>query len=290
MNRLISVVLLVLLVASSGFAAWQYSENQRLASENTQLKTELDTAASKIADADAERMNLEHELNQTRQQLNATEIQVAQLQGKIAQLEENITAIRQQLQDKAMRKGAITIGLTFVWNERLTEIYPPLQILPAVNYMNEKIWAQFRVYFFVYHANAEKYMPTMTDCNTAFGVGVFDVWVNTASAEYPGRDIPVGLFVDLGGPRTGSGVYMGCEVGHAIAMYGAEFTVFGRTGDAGRMLAHEILHVFQFTDSQLSEETGLGNDSPVKSDMVPLAWSQQIQSNAQLFQMPLPST
>lgn len=275
MNRRISVVLLVLLVTSSGLAAWQYSENQRLATENTQLKNELDKVSSKLADADAERMNLEHELNQTGQQLNAMETQVTELQVKIQQLEENVTALRQQLQDKAMQKGSITVGLTFLWNPTLADV-SATRLSQIVQYMNRHEWAPFRIYFLLAHAQPESFIPTTETCLPGFG----HTWGSRALSLYPQKDIPIAIVATF--PSAS-----GCadpSVGIIAVTQSIGIIPVIRYQDdelqPAILLTHELLHLEHLGGISDDELYLAGINSGYR---IPIEWFERIRSHAQWF-------
>lgn len=75
--RIVSIVLILLLVGSFGFNAWQYMGSQRFTEENASLKQQLASQAEEL-------QTVETEKQQLGQQLNQTQSQVKELQGKIA--------------------------------------------------------------------------------------------------------------------------------------------------------------------------------------------------------------
>ena len=265
-----------MLLGTVGFGAWQYTENQRLIRENDSLRQQLDATASQLQQAQQEHDRLRSELNQTR-------TRAAQLEGKITELEANITALREELEDKALRTGAITIGLTFLWNPELP--LEVMRLLQVVKYINHDFWAPLSIYFFMYHARPEVWIPLTYKCDADWGW----TWSNHATRLYPERDIPVGLF------QQGLDS-VGCVWNHRVMAIDAARTGLLRSAEVwgtnpfnalggpiiGLILVHELLHaVGGITDEEIDRKPG--------SDVtIPLEWFSRIQAAAKWFQMTPP--
>jgi len=128
--------------------------------------------------------------------------------------------------------------------------------------MDDHVWDSFRVYFFVLHAESRDFMPTAVDCSSGNGGG----WAEEAWIAYPERDIPIGVFSDVG--RGIAGCAVGTFAGYAIAIGADELNSV--------VLTHELLHVFGFSDEELVA---------VRYGMViPPEWSAHMQREAKWFQ------
>lgn len=273
MKRLVAVVLVVLLVGSFVFGVWQYTQNQRLAAENVQLKHQLDAQAAQLREAEDQKHQLEAQLNQTQSQ-------VAELQVTINQLEQNITDLQRQLEDKALRQNAVvTVGLNFVWAPSLSSItYDAKQLSAIVHWMNDVEWKGVRIYFFIDHAGPASFMPTTDTCSSGFGRS----WGPHASVMYPQNDIVVGIL------RGFSDGYDGCAVlnGRYLAI-----TLSNSAAEAAGTLTHEILHLFGYTDEQLGPYSSEWSGIPLAwTRGVPVAWALQVQAHARAFAVSIPSS
>jgi hypothetical protein len=132
--------------------------------------------------------------------------------------------------------------------------------------MNNVIWGPFCIRFFVYHAEARDFMPSTADCS--HGYTVSDVaWANEAWEAYPERDIPVGIFHDVGPGIAGCAMVTG--TGHAISIALEAYSA--------AVLSHELLHVLGFSEKELTMvKYGI---------LIPAEWSARIQARAKWFQM-----
>ncbi|MGB9022409.1 MAG: hypothetical protein WCC94_03125 [Candidatus Bathyarchaeia archaeon] len=252
MNRLVPVIFVILLVSGMGiFNIYEYSRNQQLTAENTQLKNRLSKQALQLS-------LQELRLSDQGWQLSQTQARVVELEKRLNAQEQEIQTLREQLK----RASYITVGLTLLWAPNASvNIH---EIEHVVQRMNDAIWDRFQVYYFIYHAEPQAFMPLTTDhyCQGA--------WIDRALKLYSVRDIPVGIFSDLGKGKIGE--IAGCEVNHVIAL------------DANyvneHVLSHELLHVLGFSEKELSKMTGFDY-----TNIIPIAWFARIQTNARRFQI-----
>jgi hypothetical protein len=109
-------------------------------------------------------------------------------------------------------------------------------------------------------------MPLTVECSG--GDIASDVaWANEAWAAYPERDIPVGIFFDVGHGVAGCAVVTGA--GHAISIALEAYSA--------AVLSHELLHVFGFSEKELAMvRYGV---------VIPTEWSARIQARANWFRM-----
>ncbi len=276
MNRPASILLIVLLLGSVAFGVYQYTENMRLTHENMQTKSALDKISSQLRITQQELNETQHERIQLQIELNQTRQENAELQKKTRELEANITALEQSLQDKALRDGAITVPLSFFWNRDLALAISVTWISAVINRMNEVIWADFKVYFFIYHAEPQTFMPKTSDCHQQAS------WALRASEVYQARDIPIGVFMDVG-----SG-YAGCAMWGQLSYISISVEYFNpiEVIYGSQLLSHELLHAMcQVSDSRINSEMGLG-----AKDYIPWSWREMIQTHATWFSLPIPSS
>jgi len=254
----LAVLLLVLLVGSIGFSVYEYQENTRLASENQQLKADNQTLHDQVTkQAD----------------------QLAEAQAEIQALKANITALRRQLQIK----DSITVGLTFLWNPSLgTPSVAYLQTI--VDYMNDNIWANFHVYFFIRDAEPRDFVPASEICISGLTLAT---WGRQALALFDGNDIPVLLVSYIAGEDVNE-VIAGCALtsGYPLiflslsALEGISLIV----EEWAVILSHEILHLFGFSDKELYLPCG------IRACVIPAEWTNRIQEGARRFRMPTQHT
>ena len=106
-------------------------------------------------------------------------------------------------------------------------------------------------------------MPTTVDCSSGYGIRG---WANQAWTAYSERDIPIGVFSDVGPEIAGCAV--GTSAGYAIAIGADELNPV--------VLTHELLHVFGFSDEELAK---------VRYGMlIPPEWSARVRTRAKWFQ------
>ena len=264
MKPALTITLVVLLICLSIFTSYEHVVNQKLAAENTRLRDELTSQASQLQILQSERQQLGRRLNET-------EIRIAELEKRIAFLEQET----QELRERLRRESYITIGLTFVWNPDVK--IQREDIAAVVERMNEVIWDEFQVYFFVYHAEPAPFLPRADSCSNYYvtgqelGIG----WAHAAWNTYPERDIPIGVFSNLDHNE-----FWGCQMSstneYAVALYS---DALADTRDASQLLSHELLHVFGFTEYEIEEQMGYYVDT------IPSAWLPRIQAQAEWFQM-----
>jgi hypothetical protein len=253
MSRLVPVIFVILLVSGMGvFSIYEYSRNQQLAAENTQLRNQLSQQTLQLS-------LQELRLSSQGWQLTQTQARVVELEKRLNAQEQEIQMLREQLK----RASYITVGLTFLWSENASVNL--VNIEHVVQRMNDAIWDRFQVYYFIFHAEPQGFMPLTTDhyCEGA--------WRDRALKLYSVTDIPVGIFSDLGKGNVGK--IAGCEVDHVIGLdenYVNEY-----------VLSHELLHVLGFSDKEISKEMGDVNYTSI----IPLAWFARIQANARKFQI-----
>lgn len=271
LNRQVLVfgaVMVAILVGAIVGSYGYYSTITQIKNQNEYLRAQLDQTAEKLRDAQEQQDKLQKELNQTR-------TQIAELQVKIQQLEQNITDLRQQLEDKALRNGAITVGLTVLWNPTISDTVDVTQLHQIVDYMNKVQWAKFHIYFWLYHAEPRDFMSKTDSCSSSYVVGSI-TWAEKAWFLFPGRDIPIGIFADVDHNKI-----WGCEFktnsGSAISVYFRALYKYG-----SQVLSHELLHVYGFSDEEIDRQMGH------YVDLIPLAWLPRIQAHAKGFQIPLP--
>lgn len=255
MKRLVVVVLVILLVGSLMFGAWQYAQNQSLTRDEDLLKRKLDQQA---------------------QQLQTLEDEKQSLQVKNAQFEERIqnqTKEIEKLREELKVENYITIGLTFLWNPVLT--INRTSIETAIDDLNDE-WDPVRVYYFLDHANAESFVPASADlCN-------LEQWIDRARALYPEPDIPVAIIANT--TSNWGGCALVGESGIALR-YSVESSAFGPVYGVTEVwydpavLTHELLHNFSFDENLLQHK-------PVTS--IPPTWYERIQAAARAFEMPIP--
>jgi len=256
---LITVLTLVVLAGSSLITLFEHGQDARLSTENQPSKTELSSQTQYLRTLEDEKYALQHQLDLKGTGYNS---KIVELESQIMNLEQQI----ERLQDQLKRQSYIAVGLTFFW--RLGANVDASSLLNLVESMNDAVWDRFQVYFFVFHAEPRDFMPNSVDCSG--GHGIEASWTNEASTTYPERDIPIGLFSDVGYGIAGCTV--GTLTGYSIAIGTDELNL--------AVLTHELLYVFGFSDKELATlRSGM---------MIPPEWSTQIQTSAKWFQMRAP--
>lgn len=276
--RIVSIVLILLLVGSFGFNAWQYMGSQRFTEENASLKQQLASQAEEL-------QTVETEKQQLGQQLNQTQSQVKELQGKIADLENKTAALQQQVQNMTSQveklreqlklRDYTTIGLTFLWTADVSSRFANITDLSnVVQFMNHE-WDPLHIYFFIYHAAEADWLPLQQGC------GGTASWATRAKSMYSGNDIPIAIFPgptlsggSAGGlmPPAGGCAWVDAHV-IAVAEYYADIAT----------LTHELCHIFGFSD----EDMGPLGYHPIY--LIPSSWYGPLEAGAKWFQMPLPN-
>jgi uncharacterized small protein (DUF1192 family) len=273
MNRpIVPLVLVILLIGSVVFGVYEWNQTQQLAKDKADLKQQLDVTAERLRQTEDETRRLRDEVSQTQNK-------ITELNARIAALEQNITQLRRQLEEKALRQGAITVPLTVLWNPSIDDRVNVTQLHQIVDYMNTVQWAKFKVYFFIYHAEPQAFIPTKEQCLTdGFG------WGRRALNLYLGRDIIIAITpVITGSPNE---VILGCAIHNAgiLAVAQYDFVVQrdrGAVYSAPHTWTHEIEHAMVgITDDEIEAN---GADL-----IIPLNWMTRIQAAAKQFQMPLP--
>jgi hypothetical protein len=288
-------LLVLLLVAASVIATFEYAQNAQLLAENERLKKELSDSSQRLL------------AMQT--QLNETQGEVAKLHIDIAKLDEEISKLREQLRIA----GSITVGLTFLW---ATENYVwkgwnISDLQAVVQHMNDVQWAGTGIYFFIRHAGSIDFMGGgekcqdicggISWCYMATGGGPrFQYWATKAWELYPEGDIPVGVFGSVGIDETGAPL-QGCAWESKkpyMIVVAADFNMKERRvtlnttegtvltsewqidiESSAMLLTHELLHVFGFSDQELKAENVY---SPYSA--LPTAWIPRIQAAAKAFE------
>jgi len=291
-------LLVLLLVAASVIAAFEYAQNAQFSAENQRLKKELSDSSQRLLALQT--------------QLNKTQGEVARLQIEVAKLEEDIAKLREQLR----MAGSTTVGLTFLWMA-VYRWFNVLDLQQVVQHMNDVQWANTGVYFFIRHAAPEYFIRASEACvdlsiyqcyeaiqfcallNPA-GHPRFDEWAPKGWELYPEKDIPVGIFSSVGTDQTGAPL-QGCVweskkpywIVVAVAFnVGERRVVMNTTGgtvltsewqidieSSAMLMTHELLHVFGFSDDELRAQNLY---TPYSA--LPTAWIPRIQAAAKAFE------
>jgi hypothetical protein len=208
-----------------------------------------------------------------------TNVELNELRSNVTVLQAQVT----QLREKLRISNYATIGLTFLWSSNLT--IDRTAISEVVKSMNEEIWDQFHIYFFIYHASSESFVPETVPWDQEYWVACFSSgWCGKAWNLYPERDIPIGIFSSVG-PYNVAGWEVDTNQEHFIV---TRMEYLHDSSFEGRIISHELLHVFGFSDQDLAGGTHFLYDS---ADIPPdwsQRWSERIQSSAKWFQMPMP--
>ncbi len=265
---LIAVTLLVLLVGVPSAAILNSSQDAHVSAEKPP-KSELSRQTQYLQALEDEKRLLQGQLDLKGTGYNS---EIVQLESKIIDLEERI----EKLQDQLKCQNHVAVGLTFFWRQQLN--VDASDLAKVVEWMDDFIWDEFCVYFFVYHAEPRDFMPATVDCSSGYTIsadgslGPEITWANEAWTEYPVRDIPMGIFSDVGLGIAGCTVDAGTRYVIAIRVDAYDPAV----------LLHELLHVFGFSEKELAA---------VRYGMaIPPEWSARIQTKAKWFQMKPPPT
>jgi len=249
MNRLVPGIFVILLVSGMGiFSIYEYNQNVTLQRENTELK--------------AQNQQLQSDLD-----LSKT---------TITQLEQNATALQRQLK----RHSYIAIALLFLWNPNLNVNVEHIQ--ETVTWMNQE-WDSLGIFFVIVAAQPEEFMPLDDNCRRT----TLASWGSKAHLFYPENDIPIGIFRSVGqsNPACTSMSYIMVD-GIAYAFlddnaFTKNFFIWPwNLTRAGRVLGHELVHIFGFTDDEIRAHPEM------QSGSVPLEWQERLRQNAKLFDLP----
>jgi hypothetical protein len=252
-----ALVLLALLAGASSVVIFNYGRTTNLAAEDERVKNELSRKTQNLQTLEEEKRALQVELDLKGTGYNS---EIVKLDLRIVGLQSEI----ENLQYRLKCQECVTVGLTFFWKRGLNVDLSTLT--RVVEQMDEVIWGALCIRFFIYHAEARDFMPSAVDCSG--GYAALDIaWANEAWAAYPERDIPIGVFRDVGPGVAGCAMVTGA--GHAISIALEAYSA--------AVLSHELLHVFGFSEKELTM---------VKYGMViPAEWSARIQARAKWFQM-----
>jgi hypothetical protein len=277
MNRLVPVVL-VLLILSTGFGLstlYEYTLNQQKTTENALLKQELSDAAQKLEQA-------QNKLDETRNQVTQEEGQIVSLQMQLVELQANITRLQRQLR----ARGETTVALSFMWSPSLA--VDARYLRQVVNFMDDQIWDPTGIFFFVYSASQESFIPSTANCSSPSGWG----WHDSAIKIYPVKDIPVAIVSSLGwlngpyfvGPIEGCACLAGtnCWMGNGVVAFALERYLNPPSNDA-RVLTLELFHVIGGISDQ--EIYAIPNSTSV----IPVAWYPRLQAGAKQYETPIPA-
>jgi hypothetical protein len=258
MRRVLFLVLIAVLIGAVLFGVWQFTESQRLTRENAALKQQHDEIARQLVTAQTE-------LDAVRQELNATNM-------RIKELDANITRLQQQLEDKALQNGAITIGLSFLWAS-------PMDHSGMEGFMHRlnEAWDRIDIYFFVYR---NEVWPSLSlvdyhalNAGQACPKAIWDLHAR-AQKLYPRNDIPIFVVPSFG-------AYDGfCCWGHSDS----QILISAMNVET---LSHELLHSF-----------GLHTEEAVETTLVCASYDCVLQPSASIqfliqaaarqYQMPIP--
>jgi hypothetical protein len=253
---------MALVMSLSLLSVFQYTENQRLTSDDKRLATELNS--------------LEEQRHYLVSNFTYANAEIKVLKEQVVDLEKEIKNLQRKI-------GNYTpVGLTFLWNPSVSVDTDLLS--QAVDRMNERSWNDFKIYFFIYHAGPQKFMPENENCSggslskTQYTSAMF--WVNQSSQLYPGPDIPVGIFGAVGNNA-------GCVIKFARfvqpILIDLRFIQPNVIVYLSQVLTHELLHgVVDITDQEILDEMGL------YTDLIPMKWLPRIQESAKLFAMQPP--
>jgi len=285
MNRLLPVLILLIVSASLGLSTlYEYMVAQQKDIEIQQLKVQLDDSSKKLAKAENQQEVLSGQLNQTRNQVNQQQIEIGKLQAQVGNLTQQVaneTAQVQKLEQQMKLKNYITIGLSFMWNPSLNiHVVYLHQVVDSLN----QIWDPLHIYFFVYHAEAESFIPTATYCLSSQSWQ----WGNAALERYPGEDIPVAIFADITSTVPslwGTTAFQGCScvAGTDCPNLGViAYVILNYPTDDAATLTEELFHVL----GGITDQDFYNNS--ITGQFVPAMWYTRLQLGAKWFETPIP--
>jgi hypothetical protein len=171
------------------------------------------------------------------------------------------------------------------WTARFAASQIDIANLQGIVDRTNYIWAPTHVYFFIYAAQEEDFIPATTYC---LSTRPWD-WRDPAIDLYPVKAIPVAIVNDMGlmppgytpgGVDLGGQRIMGCAcvrgtscLSSGVVAVTYDFTEY--------VLTCELEHVIGgFTDDQIFASGA--------EDAIPISWYAQIQNIAKQFETPLP--
>jgi hypothetical protein len=256
-----ALLFLTLLAGISLVVILEFSTTSHLAAENERVKNELSRETQDLQTLEDEKRALQGQLD-----FNGTgyNFEIVKLDLRITGLQSEIEKLQYQLKCQK----CITVGLTFFWKRQLN--VDASTLTKVVESMDDVIWSAFCVHFFIYRAEPRDSMPITVDCSRGNTISEM-AWANEASAARPERDIRIGIFQDVGSGIAGCTMAAGTRYAVSIAV----------NAYTPAVLSHELLHVFGFSDEELTMvRYGI---------VIPPEWSARIQERAKWFQMrPIP--
>lgn len=244
MNRVIPLLLVILLIGTTAFSIYEYNQNVTLQRENTQFKAQNQRLQSDLAASET----------------------------TIAQLEQNVTELK--------RHTYIAIALLFLWSPNLKVNVEHIQ--ETVASMNQQ-WDSLGIFFVIVAAQPESFMPLDDNCR---GGIQYNSWGLKAQSLYPEKDIPIGIFRSVG--YAGACASMSYIMVDGITSVFLDDNAFTKNffiwpwnvTRAGRVLGHELDHIFGFSDAEIKAHPEM------QSGSVPLEWQERLRENAKLFDLP----
>ena len=268
-------MLIVLLVGSSVY--WNI-QNWQLSSENQKHLSDLKVQSQRISDLESQKSDLKKKVDQQTSDLASTNKQILELQKEVDSLRENITDLRR-------REGAITIGLSFLWDDPLQQDqkdFTESGNLEKVVWRLNGIWDDMDVYFFIWHNEVWSRLPK----NVTYGSDIIQDWTSLSKSKFVGNDVPVLIVSDIthSNVMNVSLVVCGFEYKDTVVV---SWKWFSNPTTSVAILTHELLHVFGISDKQI--DNVMGAWAAIDPNFViPIEWLTQIQARAKLFRMPIP--
>jgi hypothetical protein len=200
---------------------------------------------------------------------------------QVVELQANLTRLQRQLK----ARGETTVALSFMWSPNLRPTVDARYLRQVVDFMNYQIWDPTGIFFFLYSASQESFIPETEYCLSSKPWS----WHDSAVALYPIKDIPVAVVSSLG--RSNGTYFVGpiegcafiCAAATNCLMSGVVAFVLEHnlTRDA-RVLTAELFHVIaEISDQEIFT-------IPNSTLVIPVAWYSRLQAGAKQYETPLP--
>jgi len=263
MNRLVPVIFVILLVSGMGiFSIYEYSRNQQLAAENTQLKNRLSKQALQLS-------LQELRLSDQGWQLSQTEARVVELEKR---LNNTIETLEKQIAELKHNYTYVRLAL-FVNTQYLTktELSNPVYLRTLLHEINDVIWEPLKVKFLITVVSSDEYATTVGACNSdsharvdsnrLFGYHHFTAFVVDSTGPW------AGCIPNDQGPREDTMVLDGIIFRNFCGPSGACGAQY-----AAEVITHEFLHLMGYSDKALH----VGIKFEGTKMVIPLSWYRQI--------------